>query len=35
LAARAPVRIGGWEAVRTSYPGFEEVYQRCLSPSAS
>jgi 3-phosphoshikimate 1-carboxyvinyltransferase len=35
LAARAPIRITGWNSVRTSYPGFEEDYQRCLSPCAS
>jgi 3-phosphoshikimate 1-carboxyvinyltransferase len=35
LAARAPVRIAGWDAVLTSYPGFEEDYRRCLSPLAS
>ena len=33
LAARAPVRITGWDAVLTSYPGFEEEYRRCLSPA--
>ena len=26
-----PVTIRGWEAVATSYPGFEEEYQRCAS----
>jgi 3-phosphoshikimate 1-carboxyvinyltransferase len=35
LAARAPVHIPGWNAVHTSYPGFEEDYQRCLKPCAS
>jgi 3-phosphoshikimate 1-carboxyvinyltransferase len=35
LAARAPIRIAGWDAVRTSYPGFEEDYHRCLSVCAS
>ena len=35
LAARAPVRITGWDAVLTSYPGFEEEYRRCLSPRVS
>ena len=35
LAARAPIRITGWNSVRTSYPGFEEDYQRCLAPCAS
>jgi 3-phosphoshikimate 1-carboxyvinyltransferase len=34
LAARAPIRITGWNSVRTSYPGFEEDYHRCLSPCA-
>ena len=29
LAAAAPVRIAGWEAVATSYPAFEEDY-RCV-----
>ena len=32
-AAAAPVRIDGWDAVATSYPGFEEEYRRCLSPA--
>jgi 3-phosphoshikimate 1-carboxyvinyltransferase len=31
LAAAAPVRVTRWEAVATSYPEFEEDYQRCLS----
>jgi 3-phosphoshikimate 1-carboxyvinyltransferase len=31
LAAEAPVRVAGWEAVATSYPEFEEDYQRCLA----
>ena len=35
LAARAPIHITGWNSVRTSYPGFEEDYQRCLTPCAS
>jgi 3-phosphoshikimate 1-carboxyvinyltransferase len=35
LAATEPVRIAGWNAVRTSYPGFEEEYERCLSPCTS
>jgi 3-phosphoshikimate 1-carboxyvinyltransferase len=35
LAARSPVHIAGWEAVLTSYPGFEEDYRRCLSPRVS
>jgi 3-phosphoshikimate 1-carboxyvinyltransferase len=35
LAAQEPIRIAGWSAVRTSYPGFEEDYERCLSPCAS
>jgi 3-phosphoshikimate 1-carboxyvinyltransferase len=30
-AAAAPVRISGWDAVATSYPGFEEDYRRCLT----
>jgi 3-phosphoshikimate 1-carboxyvinyltransferase len=29
LTARAPVRIAGWEAVATSYPGFEAELLRC------
>ncbi len=29
LAASAPVEITGWEAVATSYPGFEEDLRRC------
>jgi 3-phosphoshikimate 1-carboxyvinyltransferase len=32
LAAAGPVRIGAWGAVATSYPHFEEDYQRCLTP---
>lgn len=31
LASRAPVVIDGWNAVATSYPGFEEEYARCAS----
>jgi 3-phosphoshikimate 1-carboxyvinyltransferase len=31
LASRAPVTITGWNAVATSYPGFEEEYERCGS----
>ena len=31
LGAAAPVRINGWNAVATSYPGFEEDLQRCVS----
>jgi 3-phosphoshikimate 1-carboxyvinyltransferase len=31
LAAAAPVRVDGWDAVATSYPGFEEDLQRCVS----
>ena len=31
LAAQAPVTVGGWEVVATSYPGFEEDLQRCAS----
>jgi 3-phosphoshikimate 1-carboxyvinyltransferase len=30
-AAAEPVRINGWDAVATSYPGFEEDYRRCLT----
>ena len=31
MAAEAPVRVTGWEAVATSYPGFEEDLARCAS----
>ena len=31
LVADAPVRIAGWEAVATSYPGFEEDLRSCVS----
>ena len=31
LIAADPVRIDHWEAVATSYPTFEEDYQRCVS----
>lgn len=31
LASRAPIVIDGWNAVATSYPGFEEEYARCAS----
>ncbi len=31
LAARQPIHIAGWEAVATSYPGFEEDYRQCVS----
>ena len=31
LGAAAPVRIRGWEAVATSYPGFEEDLRSCLA----
>ncbi|HLI25257.1 MAG TPA: 3-phosphoshikimate 1-carboxyvinyltransferase [Acidimicrobiales bacterium] len=31
LAAGGPVRIEGWAAVDTSYPGFQEDLHRCLS----
>jgi 3-phosphoshikimate 1-carboxyvinyltransferase len=31
LGAAAPIAIAGWDAVATSYPAFEEDYQRCLS----
>jgi 3-phosphoshikimate 1-carboxyvinyltransferase len=30
-AAATPVRIAGWDAVATSYPGFEADYRRCVS----
>jgi 3-phosphoshikimate 1-carboxyvinyltransferase len=32
LGAAAPVGIAGWDAVATSYPAFEEDYQRCVVP---
>jgi 3-phosphoshikimate 1-carboxyvinyltransferase len=32
LGAAAPIAIAGWDAVATSYPAFEEDYQRCVSP---
>jgi 3-phosphoshikimate 1-carboxyvinyltransferase len=35
LPAAGPVRIAGWDAVSTSYPAFEEDYQRCLNACAS
>jgi 3-phosphoshikimate 1-carboxyvinyltransferase len=31
LASSAPVSISGWEAVATSYPGFEEDLHLCVS----
>jgi 5-enolpyruvylshikimate-3-phosphate synthase len=31
LASSAPVFISGWEAVATSYPGFEEDLRQCVS----
>jgi 3-phosphoshikimate 1-carboxyvinyltransferase len=31
LAAQAPVTVSGWEAVATSYPGFEEDWRTCAS----
>lgn len=31
LAAQGRVRVAGWEAVATSYPGFEEDLRRCVS----
>jgi 5-enolpyruvylshikimate-3-phosphate synthase len=31
LPASAAVTVSGWEAVATSYPGFEEEYGRCGS----
>ena len=30
LGARGAVRVQGWDATATSYPGFEEDMQRCL-----
>ncbi len=30
-AAAAPIQVAGWEAVATSYPSFEEDYERCVS----
>jgi 3-phosphoshikimate 1-carboxyvinyltransferase len=30
LAATGPVRVDGWDAVATSYPGFEADLRRCL-----
>ena len=33
LAASGPVHIAGWEAVATSYPGFEEDLAACRSAS--
>jgi 3-phosphoshikimate 1-carboxyvinyltransferase len=35
LASSAPVVISGWEAVATSYPGFEDDYHRCLEIEGS
>ncbi len=32
-AAASSVRIAGWDAVATSYPGFEAEYQRCATRS--
>ncbi|HET6964822.1 MAG TPA: 3-phosphoshikimate 1-carboxyvinyltransferase [Acidimicrobiales bacterium] len=32
LAAAGPVRIDGWDAVATSYPGFEDDLQKCQQP---
>ena len=29
LPSRSPVTVTGWNAVATSYPGFEEEYERC------
>jgi 3-phosphoshikimate 1-carboxyvinyltransferase len=34
LAAAGPVTVTGWDAVATSYPGFEEDFQRCLTSRA-
>jgi len=31
LPAAGPVVISGWDAVATSYPGFEEEFERCSS----
>jgi 3-phosphoshikimate 1-carboxyvinyltransferase len=31
LVASSPVTISGWESVATSYPAFEEDWQRCVS----
>jgi 3-phosphoshikimate 1-carboxyvinyltransferase len=31
LGAAGPVTINGWDAVATSYPGFEEDLRRCVS----
>jgi 3-phosphoshikimate 1-carboxyvinyltransferase len=31
LAADGPTRNEGWEAVATSYPGFEEDLRQCVS----
>jgi 3-phosphoshikimate 1-carboxyvinyltransferase len=31
LAAAGPVQVGRWDAVATSYPGFEEDLQTCVS----
>lgn len=31
MAAAAPVQIDGWQAVSTSYPGFEDDLRRCQS----
>jgi 3-phosphoshikimate 1-carboxyvinyltransferase len=31
--AATPVRIAGWDAVATSYPGFETEYQRWATPA--
>ena len=31
LASARPVTVSGWEAVETSYPGFEEDIDRCAS----
>lgn len=33
LAAGGPVNIEGWQAVATSYPGFEEDLRRCQTPT--
>ncbi|MEO5678797.1 MAG: hypothetical protein ABIS47_03925 [Acidimicrobiales bacterium] len=35
LVAHGPTRIAGWEAVRTSYPGFEDDLRRLLAGGAA
>jgi 5-enolpyruvylshikimate-3-phosphate synthase len=29
--AGGPIAISGWDAVATSYPGFEEEFEKCSS----